>query len=66
MKKIINTLMLCAVLLASVGCERPLLDKIAYDSLPGDYVLETEEGLEKMLSGCYDVLQSKNWYGGVL
>lgn len=66
MKKILYTILLCAALLASAGCERGLLDKIAYNALPGDYVLETEDGLQKMLSGCYDGLQSKNWYGGVL
>jgi len=53
-------------LLASMGCERGLLDKISYSALPGEYVLETQEGLEKLLTGCYNQVQSNSYYGGRL
>lgn len=66
MKKIVNITILCIALLASMGCERGLFEKISYNALPGDYVLDTQDGLQKMLSGCYNGLQSGGWYGGVL
>ena len=66
MKKILYTVFVCAAVLLSSGCERGLLDKISYESLPEEYVLETQEGLQKLMVGCYDDLQSKNYYGGIL
>ncbi len=66
MRKFIYIIIICAVALLSSGCERGLLDKISYKALPDTYVLDTQEGLEKLLIGCYDDLQSRYYYGGVL
>lgn len=55
-----------ASVLVFTACERTYLDKEPMDSLDASYVLTTGEGMEMLLNGAYNELQSYNWYGGLL
>ena len=48
------------------GCEKTFLDKESRSALPGEWVLTTEEGLDVQLTGLYNGLQSRYYYGGIL
>lgn len=52
--------------LALSACEKTFLDKEPMDSLGSEFVLKTQDGMDMLLNGAYDRLQSYNWYGGML
>ena len=60
MKKSLYTLLICAIL--SVSCESWLEVK-PKDALPGSVILSTLSGVEGLLLGAYDNMQSSSLYG---
>ena len=60
MKKSLYTLIICAIL--SVSCESWLEVK-PKDALPGSNILSTLSGIESLLMGAYDDMQSSSLYG---
>ena len=64
MKKTLYILLL--TIAASVSCDKLSLDKKSLDSMPGEFVRTTQEGLQMLMSGVYNDLQSSGYYGGVL
>lgn len=60
---------LCAAVAAALllqGCEKTFLDKQSRSALPGEWVVTTEEGLDILLTGAYNGLQNRYYYGGIL
>ena len=48
------------------GCEKSFLDKESMDSLGGEFVTTTEEGMEMLLEGVYNGYQASDYYGCLL
>lgn len=55
-----------ASVLVLASCDKTYLDKEPMDSLGSEFVLTTQDGMQMLLNGAYDELQSYNWYGGLL
>ena len=55
-----------AAMLLLAGCQKSFLDKESRSALPGEWVVTTEDGLDLLLTGAYNGLQNRNYYGGVL
>ena len=64
MKKLYLIILPLFILLT--GCQKSFLDKESYSTLKGDYVLNTQAGMELLLNGAYDAVQSSSYYGGTL
>lgn len=64
MKKYIATTI--AALLALSSCDKTFLDKTAYDAIPAAEVLTSQKGMEMLLNGAYDDVQSQYYYGALL
>lgn len=64
--KIILTAVAAIGLLAQTGCEKTFLDKESLSAVPGDFVETTEDGLDLLLTGAYNGLQHRFYYGGTL
>lgn len=53
-------------LLALSSCEKTFLDKTSYDSIQGIEVTTSQKGMEMLLNGAYNDVQSQNYYGALL
>lgn len=59
-------LSIALIALCASGCEKTFLDKEPVGYLPGETVLQTQEGIQALLNGVYNDLQSDAYYGGRL
>ncbi len=54
-----------AMLISLCACEK-MLDKEPYEMYEGDFVLNTVEGMNVLLTGTYDLMGARHYYGGTL
>ena len=66
MKKIFSIILVSVALAGCSLADKIGLDKTSPDSMSGEFVTKTQEGLRMLINGVYDDLQSSAYYGANL